>query len=140
MQTATPDHLDLRRNRPAEVVARAERALGVQLDAVRAVVKRRTIGAATDRGTWVRIEVRRPEKLGRQGFNGAEAAWSSAQEWAIAAWWALSPVRTTSSSTTEPSLRGTQPRGTSARRRFGLLSRRCGDRERRSGRTPADIR
>jgi hypothetical protein len=74
MQAVNPDQLDLRKNRPAEAVARAERALGVQLNSAAEVVKRRTIGAATDRGTWVRIEVRGLEKLGGQGFNGAETA------------------------------------------------------------------
>jgi hypothetical protein len=74
MQAVNPDQFDLRKHRPAEAVARAERALGVQLDSAGEVVKRRTIGAATDRGTWVRVEVRRLEKLGGQGFNGAEAA------------------------------------------------------------------
>ncbi len=68
------DEFDLRKNRPAEAMARAERALGVQFDSAGEVAKRRTIGAATDRGTWVRVEVRRLEKLGGQGFNGAEAA------------------------------------------------------------------
>src|SRR5436853_26977 len=66
--------MDLRKERPTESVSRVERALGVRLDLSSEVVKRRSIGAATGRGTWVRLEVRRVEKIGGQGFNGTEAA------------------------------------------------------------------
>lgn len=51
---ATPD---LRRAGCAFAVARAEHELGVRLDAARAVVKRRTWSALSDRGTWVRLQV-----------------------------------------------------------------------------------
>lgn len=49
--------LDLRRSSCAGVVRRAEVELGVQLDTSRAVVKRRTWGAPSDAGTWVRLQV-----------------------------------------------------------------------------------
>lgn len=48
---------DLRRTACAVAAARAERELGVRLDSSRAVVKRRTWGASSDRGTWVRLQV-----------------------------------------------------------------------------------
>lgn len=66
--------LDLRAEPREDVLARVEQALGVRLDRAGEVRKRRSVGAATDRGTWVRIEVRRPEKMAGQGFNGPEAA------------------------------------------------------------------
>lgn len=53
--------------------------------------KRRTVGARTDRGTWVRIERRPLVRIGGQGWNGAECAallegvvqpvWRSAVSW-----------------------------------------------------------
>jgi hypothetical protein len=72
-----PSHtnqIDLRKNQPAQAIVHAERALGVRLNPADQVVKRRTFGASTDRGTWVRIEVRQVEKLAGQGFNGTEVA------------------------------------------------------------------
>ena len=36
--------------------------------------KRRTVGARTDRNTWVRIERRLVDKIPGHGWNGAEAA------------------------------------------------------------------
>ncbi|MGI8312875.1 hypothetical protein [Saccharopolyspora hattusasensis] len=48
---------DLRRTECANAIARAERELGVRLDASRAVAKRRTWGAPSERGTWVRLQV-----------------------------------------------------------------------------------
>ncbi|GHI07402.1 hypothetical protein Scel_57230 [Streptomyces cellostaticus] len=38
------------------------------------VRKRRTVGARTDRGTWVRIERRTVDSIGVQGWNGTECA------------------------------------------------------------------
>lgn len=64
---------DLRRIDSSDVVGRVESALGVRLRQAGSVRKRRSIGAPTDRGTWIRIEVRGLDKLGGQGW-GAEAA------------------------------------------------------------------
>lgn len=64
---------DLRRTDIDDALERVEKALQVRLDLERAVRKRRSIGAATDRGTWTRIELRGPEKLDGQGW-GVEAA------------------------------------------------------------------
>lgn len=38
------------------------------------VCKRRSVGARTDRGTWVRVERRSFDRIGAQGWNGTEAA------------------------------------------------------------------
>lgn len=66
--------LDLRAVPRDDVLRRVEKALDVRLRREGEVRKRRSIGAATDRGTWVRIEMRRLEKMAGQGFNGPEAA------------------------------------------------------------------
>ncbi|MGH3565276.1 MAG: hypothetical protein ACRDRH_04445 [Pseudonocardia sp.] len=66
--------LDLRAHPREDVLHRVEKALDVRLDRAGEVRKRRSVGAATDRGTWVRIEMRRLEKMAGQGFNGPEAA------------------------------------------------------------------
>ncbi|MHA6631824.1 hypothetical protein ACU61A_40880 [Pseudonocardia sichuanensis] len=55
------------------MLERVEAALQTRLDRTTCVRKRRSIGVATDRRTWVRIEVRRVEKLYGQG-PGVEAA------------------------------------------------------------------
>jgi hypothetical protein len=65
---------DLRADPRDDVLHRVEKALDVQLDRAGEVRKRRSIGTTTDRGTWVRIEMRRLEKMTGQGFNGPEAA------------------------------------------------------------------
>ncbi|MCK2245191.1 MULTISPECIES: hypothetical protein [unclassified Crossiella] len=70
----TSAQIDLRTQLDEDVLARVEHALDVQLDRGKQVRKRRSVGTPTDRGTWVRIEVRRREKITGQGFNGAEAA------------------------------------------------------------------
>lgn len=64
---------DLRRTDIDDALERVEKALQVRLDRDSAVRKRRSIGAATARGTWIRIELRGPEKLDGQGW-GVEAA------------------------------------------------------------------
>lgn len=64
---------DLRRTVVDDALARVEKALDVRLELSTAVRKRRSLGAATDRGTWIRIEVRGPERLDGQGW-GLEAA------------------------------------------------------------------
>ncbi|MGH3771450.1 MAG: hypothetical protein ACRDRW_08660 [Pseudonocardiaceae bacterium] len=55
------------------MIDRVERCLGVRLDRETAVVKRRSVGARTDRGTWVRLEARPLSKLTGQG-SGVEGA------------------------------------------------------------------
>jgi hypothetical protein len=64
---------DLRRTVIGDVLDRVQQALGVQFAPGGSVRKRRSFGAATDRGTWVRVEVRGPEKIDGQGW-GVEAA------------------------------------------------------------------
>lgn len=56
------------------VLDEVERALRTQLDRGSLVRKRRTLGAPTDRGTWVRVERRCLDKIGSQGWNGTECA------------------------------------------------------------------
>ena len=64
---------DLRRTDIDDALDRVEKALQVRLEPDGQVRKRRSLGAATDRGTWIRIELRGPEKLDGQGW-GVEAA------------------------------------------------------------------
>jgi hypothetical protein len=64
---------DLRKTPFDDAAERVQRALGTRLDLDRAVVKRRSAGARTDRGTWVRIELRGLDRAGDQGW-GTEAA------------------------------------------------------------------
>jgi hypothetical protein len=83
--------IDLRREPVDEVVARVEDALQTRLDRAGVVRKRRTIGARSERGTWVRIERRPFARIGAQGWNDAECAallagvtqptWWSAVSW-----------------------------------------------------------
>jgi hypothetical protein len=72
---AQPAHLrlDLRAVAAEDVLDRVERALGVRLERAAAVRKRRTIGARSDRGTWVRVECRGDDRDIGQGW-GLEAA------------------------------------------------------------------
>ncbi|WP_146134862.1 hypothetical protein [Actinopolyspora mortivallis] len=49
--------MDLRTQPRAELVARAEQALGARLMSERGVCKRRSLGLPTDRDTWVRLSV-----------------------------------------------------------------------------------
>jgi hypothetical protein len=65
--------VDLRTQPWENVVDRVERFLGVRLDREAAVVKRRSVGARTDRDTWIRLEARPFSKLTGQG-NGVEGA------------------------------------------------------------------
>lgn len=67
---------DLRRQSVDEVMATVARRLGVDFDPSSMVRKRRSVGARTSRGTWVRIEVRPLAKIAEQGqaANGTEAA------------------------------------------------------------------
>ncbi|MER6101792.1 hypothetical protein ABT115_05440 [Streptomyces sp. NPDC001832] len=70
---ATP-HVDLRVESVDDVLNQVERAFQTSLDRGTLVRKRRSLGARTDRGTWVRIERRRLDKIGGQGWNGTECA------------------------------------------------------------------
>jgi len=65
--------VDLRRVDVAAVLERVGRGLDVRLDRSGVVRKRRSLGAATDRGTWVRIERRPVSRVDGQGW-GTEAA------------------------------------------------------------------
>lgn len=64
---------DLRRAEVDDVMDRVQKSLQVRLLPAGAVRKRRSIGVATDRGTWVRVECRGLERLDAQGW-GIEAA------------------------------------------------------------------
>ncbi|MFF3359099.1 hypothetical protein ACFYWN_42430 [Streptomyces sp. NPDC002917] len=66
--------VDLRHQPIEDVLKRVEHALHVRLDRHSLVRKRRSLGARTGQGTWVRIERRGFERIGPQGWNGAEAA------------------------------------------------------------------
>lgn len=75
VEVAAPLDLRAPSSAPRDSAARrVEAALGVRLEQATQVRKRRSLGAATDRGTWVRIEARRVEKMTGQGFDGPEAA------------------------------------------------------------------
>lgn len=71
-----PRPRDLRKESVEDVLRRVEVGLDVRLDRDSAVTKRRSVGARTDRGTWVRMEVRQLAKIATQGqvANGMEAA------------------------------------------------------------------
>ncbi|MEU8650396.1 hypothetical protein [Streptomyces sp. NPDC048737] len=66
--------VDLRVRPVDEILHRVERALQVRLAADTVVRKRRSIGARTNRDTWVRVERRSLDKIGDQGWNGTECA------------------------------------------------------------------
>ncbi|WP_406298342.1 hypothetical protein OG948_23195 [Embleya sp. NBC_00888] len=65
---------DLRTEAIDAVLDRVARGLDTRLDMATMVRKRRSIGSATDRGTWVRIERRSLSRIEGQGWNGIEAA------------------------------------------------------------------
>lgn len=66
--------VDLRREPVDGVLDRVERSLQVHLDRETVVRKRRSVGARTDRDTWVRIERRGFDRISVQGWNGPEPA------------------------------------------------------------------
>ena len=66
--------VDLRVGPVEDVLERVEKALHVRLDRGTVVRKRRSIGAGTDRQSWVRIERRGLDRIGTQGWNGTECA------------------------------------------------------------------
>ncbi|MFG2865498.1 hypothetical protein [Streptomyces sioyaensis] len=74
MTLPVPRAFDLRREPVDEVLKRAELSLRVHFDRESVVCKRRSVGARTDRGTWVRIERRGFHRIGSQGWNGPETA------------------------------------------------------------------
>lgn len=67
---------DLRTEPVDEVLFHVEAGLGVDLDRESVQRKRRSVGARSDRGTWVRVEARSLAKIAAQGqpANGMEAA------------------------------------------------------------------
>ncbi|MGW1998348.1 hypothetical protein [Embleya sp. NPDC001921] len=66
--------VDLRVEPVEQALDLVEHGLRVRLDRGSVVRKRRSVGAATDRGTWVRIERRALERIDGQGWNGVESA------------------------------------------------------------------
>ncbi|MFE9597096.1 hypothetical protein [Streptomyces hokutonensis] len=72
LSAATP--VDLRIQPIDTLLERVGSSLQVRFDLDTLVRKRRTVGARTDRGTWVRIERRPYNKIEGQGWNGAECA------------------------------------------------------------------
>ncbi|MEU9413002.1 hypothetical protein AB0E08_45895 [Streptomyces sp. NPDC048281] len=65
--------VDLRREPLDGVLNRVEQSLQVRFARDTVVRKRRTVGARTDRNTWVRIERRGLDRIGVQGWNGPES-------------------------------------------------------------------
>jgi hypothetical protein len=67
---------DLRKASVQDVLGRVEAGLGMVLDRESLIRKRRSVGARSDRGTWVRVEVRSLVKIAAHGQagNGMEAA------------------------------------------------------------------
>lgn len=74
LSTSTTRNADLRVEPVDEVLDHVERALQTRLTRDTVVRKRRSVGARTDRDTWVRIERRGLDKIGVQGWNGTECA------------------------------------------------------------------
>jgi hypothetical protein len=66
--------VDLRVQPVTDILEHVERSLQVRLSRGTVVRKRRSIGARTDRQTWVRIERRGLDRIGTQGWNGIECA------------------------------------------------------------------
>ncbi|MCP3821374.1 hypothetical protein NLX86_25745 [Streptomyces sp. A3M-1-3] len=66
--------VDLRKEPVEAVLDRVERSLGVRLDHETVVRKRRSVGARTDRGSWVRVERRGLDRIGVQGGDGTASA------------------------------------------------------------------
>ncbi|MCK8436413.1 hypothetical protein G3I77_26350 [Streptomyces sp. D2-8] len=74
ISVSTGQAVDLRVQPVDEVLDRVERSLQVRLLPDTAVRKRRSVGARTNRDTWVRIERRQLAKISDQGWNGTECA------------------------------------------------------------------
>lgn len=74
LPVSTSQAVDLRVQPVDEVLDRVARSLQVRFLPDTVVRKRRSVGARTDRETWVRIERRLLDKITDQGWNGAECA------------------------------------------------------------------
>jgi len=74
LSVSTGQTVDLRVQSVDEVLDRIERSLQVRLLPGTLVRKRRSVGARTDRDSWVRIERRLVDKIPDQGWNGTECA------------------------------------------------------------------
>ncbi len=74
LSVSTGQAVDLRVQSVDEVLDRVERSLQVRLLPETVVRKRRSVGARTDRDTWVRVERRLLDKITDQGWNGTECA------------------------------------------------------------------
>ncbi|MEU6666248.1 hypothetical protein [Streptomyces sp. NPDC046727] len=74
LSVSTARAVDLRTEPVDQVLGHVERSLRTRMDRDTVVRKRRTVGARTDRGTWVRIERRSLDRIGVQGWNGSECA------------------------------------------------------------------
>lgn len=74
LPTSTAHAVDLRTQPVGEILDHAARSLQVHLLPHTVVRKRRSVGARTDRDTWVRIERRLLDKIPDQGWNGTESA------------------------------------------------------------------
>ncbi|GAA3375659.1 hypothetical protein GCM10020367_44320 [Streptomyces sannanensis] len=74
LSVSTGQAVDLRVQPVGEVLDRVERSLQVRLLPDTVVRKRRSVGARTDRDTWVRVERRLLDKITDQGWNGTECA------------------------------------------------------------------
>jgi hypothetical protein len=66
--------LDLRTATFLDVLTEVERGIGTRLDTGVAMIKRRTVGLPTGRGTWARIEARPFDRLHGQSSDGVQAA------------------------------------------------------------------
>lgn len=71
---APPRAVDLRVEPVDKVLDCAETSLRTHLERGTVVRKRRSVGARTDRGTWVRVERRGLDRIGPQGWDGTECA------------------------------------------------------------------
>ncbi|MEZ7004933.1 hypothetical protein [Streptomyces sp. AD55] len=74
LSVSTGQAVDLRVQPVDEVLDRVERSLQVRLLPETVVRKRRSVGARTNRDTWVRVERRLLDKITDQGWNGTESA------------------------------------------------------------------
>lgn len=72
--TTSADAVDLRRASIDDVLSHVATAMNVRWREETITRKRRSIGAQTDRGTWVRIERRTLSRITAQGWNGTESA------------------------------------------------------------------
>ncbi|MEU1183070.1 hypothetical protein ABZ464_36610 [Streptomyces sp. NPDC005820] len=74
LPVASVRSVDLRVQPVGEILDRVGRSFQTDLDLNTVVRKRRSVGARTDRGTWIRVERRLLERIGDQGWNGTERA------------------------------------------------------------------